>query len=39
MTLAECEEKNIKTFADNDGGLWFWNESGSEKVEEDQICD
>ena len=35
MTLEECREQGIPTYADNDGGLWYWGENGTiETVEE-----
>ena len=35
MTVEECDAKGIKTYADNDGGLWYYGEHGREKVIED----
>lgn len=37
MTFEECREQGIPTYADNDGGLWYWDEDGcTQTVEEDE---
>ena len=34
MTISELNEKGIKCYPDNDGGLWYYNEGSAETVEE-----
>ena len=35
MTIHELMEKGIPFWADNDGGLWYWNGGRAEQVKED----
>jgi hypothetical protein len=32
MTISELNEKGIKCYPDNDGGLWYWDENGEVKT-------
>lgn len=32
MTISELNEKGIKYYPDNDGGLWYWDENGEVKT-------
>lgn len=32
MTISELNEKGIKCYPDNDGGLWHWDENGEVKT-------
>ena len=35
MSFSELQELGIDCYADNDGGLWYWNGATTERVEED----
>lgn len=32
MTISELNEKGIKYYPDNDGGLWYWDKNGEVKT-------
>ena len=36
MTLHELIQRGIPFWADNDGGLWYWNGGRAEQVKEEQ---